>query len=496
MRLQTPQGTSGHFSDVYRGLVEGSHTALDARELPQFLHHLRQLIQFDEHLLKEASGDRRVLQSALLQGFGQGRYGSYRRTEFVGDIGDKIPADYLRLPLRRNIPQHHKTVRLALQRRHRHSKVFPQRPGFHQSSLFFSSALTLLKQHVDFMISHDLNQRAPQHLLSRKIKEILRGFIGQRDLPFIAHHKKGVPYMRQQNAHSISLSGDLPQHVLDSSRHLIEGAPQFLHLIPAGRGLDLLIEVTFGHSLGGLRQSPDRLNGDTGDLDREKQCDGYDDCSPKRQRSIDIVEGFIDIGEGYGEARHPNHLIVHHEGNRNVQHVIAQGLAISGTRAHPLQNSLLDLRPVGMILHSARILLGVAQDRPLKIDECDAGLDVLSGLFYQLVEVLGLACFKRGNAAIADQTGLMRELYFQLIGIVVLEVLRQIEAKPSNTHQDEQDKGYCDTPPDATKHSYSSNLYPNPRTVIRCWGLAGSVSIFCLSHRIWTSTVRVSPSKS
>jgi len=42
-------------------------------------------------------------------------------------------------------------------------------------------------------------------------------------------------------------------------------------------------------------------------------------------------------------------------------------------------------------------------------------------------------------------------------------------------------------------HPADSNLYPSPRTVTMCRGLAGSVSIFARSRLMCTSRVLVSP---
>ena len=74
----------------YRLAVQGEAARFNTRELQQFRHHLGEGVHFDLDLLDEPARRRRVIQCAVLQGFGEGLQGGKRCTQLVREVADEI----------------------------------------------------------------------------------------------------------------------------------------------------------------------------------------------------------------------------------------------------------------------------------------------------------------------------------------------------------------------------------------------------------------------
>ena len=75
--------------------TEGHLSGFDARQFQQFLDQLAEGVHFPFDVVEEPLGGRRVAQRAIAECVHQGLERGQRRSKFVGDVADEIPAHRL-----------------------------------------------------------------------------------------------------------------------------------------------------------------------------------------------------------------------------------------------------------------------------------------------------------------------------------------------------------------------------------------------------------------
>ena len=173
-------------------------------------------------------------------------------------------------------------------------------------------------------------------------------------------------------------------------------------------------------------------------------------------------------------------------GHGDVEHVLVHRAAVSGGDALPPVQRLPDFRPASVVLHLRRVVLGVGQDCPCRVDYSDPRLELspeLPDLSFQTAPAFR-APGGRGRFILEGKRNIC-QVVRQRPAMQLAQGPRKLEQAHRRKQKDDDDiaQEYLDE----ERAFHASSLYPAPRTFLTSEAALPSFFLRCL---IWTSTVR------
>ncbi len=242
--------------------------------------------------------------------------------------------------------------------------------------LFLAQLVASLPEINDLIVRYDLADAPAQGLVLRDAKEAGSGCVDELDVALCVGDDDSIGHVLQHGSQPAPLLREDGHLVLELLRHVPERGGELPHFIPpahrqAGR------EVPLRNPARSFCQLPHRLRRTLGDDQGEQATDQGTHQAGQQDVLPEAAHTGLDVLERQRHARESDGLPAGRVSGLYgaIHHVVAECGAVANAGSLPVGQRLPDLRSIQVVLHSRRVVVGVAQHGAIGTDESDTRLE-------------------------------------------------------------------------------------------------------------------------
>ncbi len=300
---------------------------------------------------------------------------------------------------------------------------------------------------VEIDAADDLRQRAAFGPARLDPQQAGRGVVHAEEALVGVDGQDAFHHARENGVALIPLPHDRGQLVFQVGGHLVERLGQAAHLLRIG-GRKAVREVAAGEPFGIVAELFQRLDRAAGD----DQAGGGQQRSQQETGREDVAENLpqraVDRQQRNGRPHDTERLTLVADADGHVAHRLVHRLAVAQGNAHVLAlvQDLLDLGPLGVVVHFLRRLLRVTHDLAVRQDDREPGGTAIAEILAEGVDPGILPGRQERNDLVFGQAGPGFEVLGRAGEVEAAERERGVDRHRRQRQQRDQERGRVKLP--------------------------------------------------